>query len=569
MGSRLKFLLELIAIPFIINMLAGIVLLVGLDASSPIWWIFLGIAIGTTLLLPAVSWRFLRRRYLALRILREISSSRCADHFIQFATVIFKELKNTDEALRRLGEIANIRRHPNKRLLGDLSILAKRSKSGDLSKDRAARYLQEFKTIKQSARTQVTDFLVKFVRELPRETLIVLYGYSTTICDALTQSSLQVPFSVFLVEDMQYGPSSLEEHRNVQSHLRVAGIEPILIPFAQIAALQAKSVHFVTSSDGKSIPLSARRRITVLLGCEAITLDGDVLIPSRVSGAPSETAKFVEIFHQTIQPESCASEIIIVSESYKVHEAISEDDQVSFSPTRRLWWRDLLYAIGLMSLPKGQRVELVRLPATDLAAIIDDAGIHRGPDLDMRRSYDLWCRRALGPMDPPNTSDRGVAEILTRAKSVIFDLNGVLMDDEGLNYNSFADTLRVYKLSLTYVEYLRHCAGLTDEEGMKNLVLAKNVNASLSDLVETKGKFYKQHRGSHDLPPAFPSAVEAARYIGQTQGHCFLVTSTDEESAVDFLEKHSLQTVFPIDRSYFAVSSAERADVYREIGTCQ
>jgi len=70
-----------------------------------------------------VSRRAIRRRYLTLRVIEEVSSSRCGDYFVRLATIMFRERHQVEDAMRRLTAVVEIRRYSNRRFLEDLRTL--------------------------------------------------------------------------------------------------------------------------------------------------------------------------------------------------------------------------------------------------------------------------------------------------------------------------------------------------------------------------------------------------------------------------------------------------------------
>ena len=90
--------------------------------------------------------------------------------------------------------------------------------------------------VRRLARAEVVEAVAEYVDGLSPETQLVLYGYSSTICDGLARCAPWLQASVFLIEDLQYGvDGSLGEHAHAQKHLERAGIKPILLRFDQIA----------------------------------------------------------------------------------------------------------------------------------------------------------------------------------------------------------------------------------------------------------------------------------------------------------------------------------------------
>ena len=557
-----------VVLPLVLGVLGNFLALLGVfvisTAVSVAWWMLVSGAVVLAALATLGLRRPIRRRYVTLKVLEEVSAARCGDYFVRLAELCFRELRRPDRAHGRLREVANIRRYPNSRFLEDLTVLI--TQAPDASAKRAAeRYLRTVPNVRRLTRAEVLEKLSQFVRGLPDETQIVLYGYSSTVCEGLARCAAWLSLPVFLVEDLQYGlEGSLGEHQHAQRHLEAAEIKPILLPFDQIAPLTSLSADFVRDAAGRSVPLSGARRPIALLGCEAVDVQGEILIPSRARGIPSETAKFIEVFHQSSQWDNGPTDVVVVSETYKVFEDLAGDRAVSHAPLKTSFARRALYLSGLTALPQAHEVELVRLQFATVHAIIDDAGVHIAADEpDLRASYQLWRDRTIGRLEEPPAPAR-LGELLDRAQVAIFDLNGVLMDDEAAHFAAFGDTLRAFKASLSYEEYLRYCSGRTDREGVENLSAVKSLPADRDELLEMKRNCYAQHRGDYPLL-TFPGAVELAGFLQGRGVQCFLVTSSDQGSAHGFIRECDLLGVFPAERCSFEVESAQRGRVFERI----
>jgi len=558
-----------VLLPLSLGILGNVVVVLGTlfvsQVSSVPWWIIAAAGVTAVLLATLLARRSVRRRYVTLKVLQEVSSSRCGDYFLRLASLYFGELRRTDRAIHRLTEVVGIRKYPCRRFLDDIRALTE-PESDTRSASRAALgYLNLVPSVRRLAREDVLEQLAQFLRKLPSETVIVLYGYSSTVCEGLARCASWLTHPVFLVEDLQYGvEGSLGEHRYARRHLEAAGIRPILLPFDQIAPLSSRSGDFVRDARGNSVPLSVQRRVIALLGCEAVDISSQVLIPSRIRGTPSETAKFIEVFHQAAQGDTSPADVVVVAESYKAYDGLDAKAALSHAPVKAGRLRRALYVAGLRALPRALEVELVRLPSADVAAIIDDGGVHRTRDgADMGASYRLWQERTVRRVQEPGGQVQ-LGRILSRARVAIFDFNGVLVDDEAVHFAAFGDALRNVGATLTYDEYLTYCSGRTDREGMDRLIRTKGLTEGLESLVEAKRAAYARHRGDF-RPLGFRGALDVARALHERGVISFLVTSSDAETAREFVSSCGLEPVFPADRCFFEVDSSERPAAYQAI----
>jgi beta-phosphoglucomutase len=76
-------------------------------------------------------------------------------------------------------------------------------------------------------------------------------------------------------------------------------------------------------------------------------------------------------------------------------------------------------------------------------------------------------------------------------KAVIFDMNGVIVDDESVHEAAFAKVLQQYGIILAHTDYMKLWFGKTDKDGFlayKNKPRLKNIE--IDDLVKEKQKEY-------------------------------------------------------------------------------
>ena len=61
-------------------------------------------------------------------------------------------------------------------------------------------------------------------------------------------------------------------------------------------------------------------------------------------------------------------------------------------------------------------------------------------------------------------------------KAIIFDMNGVIIDDESLQEKAFKDVLAGRGVNLNHADYYKYCIGLTDRQCIINFVKIYNIN---------------------------------------------------------------------------------------------
>ena len=76
-------------------------------------------------------------------------------------------------------------------------------------------------------------------------------------------------------------------------------------------------------------------------------------------------------------------------------------------------------------------------------------------------------------------------------KACLFDMNGVLVDDEILQEQAFRLTLGSYGLDLSSGDYKKYFIGKTDKNGFETYFANRILPDSIERLINKKGEFYK------------------------------------------------------------------------------
>lgn len=65
-------------------------------------------------------------------------------------------------------------------------------------------------------------------------------------------------------------------------------------------------------------------------------------------------------------------------------------------------------------------------------------------------------------------------------KAVLFDMNGIIIDDEHIHEMAFKETVKSYGIEMDHLTYLTCCAGQTDRAGYEQIAstFAKISNVS-------------------------------------------------------------------------------------------
>lgn len=104
-------------------------------------------------------------------------------------------------------------------------------------------------------------------------------------------------------------------------------------------------------------------------------------------------------------------------------------------------------------------------------------------------------------------------------KAVIFDMNGVIIDDEPVHEKAFRLVCKEFSVELTSEIYEELCFGRTDVEGFDNIIKIFNLRNILpEELVEKKAELYfqfiegnaKSYRGVLDLIKLLKGKIKLA-----------------------------------------------------------
>jgi len=99
--------------------------------------------------------------------------------------------------------------------------------------------------------------------------------------------------------------------------------------------------------------------------------------------------------------------------------------------------------------------------------------------------------------------------------TIIFDMNGVIVDDEKLHKQAFKKICKKYDIDLSSKEYQNLCMGRTDEEGFMGIARKYKLdNVDKNNLVRQKAERYLE------LIPnnlkEFPGVIELIKNLSNT-----------------------------------------------------
>jgi len=133
-------------------------------------------------------------------------------------------------------------------------------------------------------------------------------------------------------------------------------------------------------------------------------------------------------------------------------------------------------------------------------------------------------------------------------RALVFDFNGVLVDDEPIHYRLFAEVLAEEGLELSEEDYYQHYLGF-DDRGCFRAVLERSGRAAeepqLMRLIARKASYYRDLIRREGYP-LFPGAVEVVRSAAERGLMLGLVSGALRDEVEGALVQMGLREVFKV-----------------------
>jgi len=510
----------------------------------------------------AIAWGtpYLRVRWATVELHHDVSAASCHDRFLQLGLLVCASPRRAQRHWAVLENVASHRKHPNTATFAAMNAtIAGGITSEALERTRTLllHIISAKRQVRDAAAQRVRDYLQSVLHE---HATLVLYGFSTTACTALRDLEPVPNCTIVIVQDQQYGSASQREHEHALRHLKGVIPTPYVIDFQHAADLFAANRDAtIPTLEGPSFSVPARRHIIVLLGCETYSTAGTILVPARTNDPNNDTATFLDAVHEARRKAPRFVQLAIASESYKLCHELTVGDTLVTAP--------LIYSIknagrilrflltGEPHLLDTHRVELVSLKSTLLSTIIDDNGEYTPPQLDgLPASLAAWTGKVRAASAPPDPGFAATCDVY------IFDMNGVLVDDEHDHQVAFADLVRRQRKTLSLVEYVRHCQGKSDVEGIEALKKAKKLVGSTAHLIRQKQQLYARNTRGTKL---YPKAIELVRHLDGLGKRLYLVTAASAAETQRFLDDAQLHGVFA--KTYAAITTNKHYATYKRV----
>lgn len=128
-------------------------------------------------------------------------------------------------------------------------------------------------------------------------------------------------------------------------------------------------------------------------------------------------------------------------------------------------------------------------------------------------------------------------------QAVIFDMNGVIIDDEHIHEQAFAQVMKAYGIELSHQAYLDCCAGRTDAAGIEQLSEQFSINIDINEALKAKTAAYLELFPQHKR--AYPGVIEFINFL-HNHFALALTTSSSKTEADLVLAAFNIKDAFRV-----------------------
>lgn len=118
-------------------------------------------------------------------------------------------------------------------------------------------------------------------------------------------------------------------------------------------------------------------------------------------------------------------------------------------------------------------------------------------------------------------------------KAVIFDMNGIIIDDEHIHELAFKETLKPFEINFTHDDYLECCAGKTDENGYEYIAYKFSIKLPTIELLQKKAEWYLKFFPENKK--TYPGVLELIQKLSKK--YVLALTSSSSRAEVDLITK--------------------------------
>lgn len=126
--------------------------------------------------------------------------------------------------------------------------------------------------------------------------------------------------------------------------------------------------------------------------------------------------------------------------------------------------------------------------------------------------------------------------------TIIFDLDGLLIDSEIISYRIYHDLTEIYEKEISMEDYIHNYSGKTADRNMRTLIEEYHLPVSVEDglaFADLKEKEYLKKGVSLKQ-----GAAELLTYLKKKQYKIVLASSSTKERAVDIMEQNGIVAFF-------------------------
>lgn len=131
-----------------------------------------------------------------------------------------------------------------------------------------------------------------------------------------------------------------------------------------------------------------------------------------------------------------------------------------------------------------------------------------------------------------------------KINGVLFDMNGVIIDDERLHELAFAKTLSSKGYILNHKEYKLYFAGRTDKDGLTYFQKEKNILFNINSMALEKSQNYK--KSAKAGINSYPGVIELIKSLSSKKILLGIVTSSNRIEALSALEACGVNNYFNV-----------------------
>jgi HAD superfamily hydrolase (TIGR01509 family) len=135
--------------------------------------------------------------------------------------------------------------------------------------------------------------------------------------------------------------------------------------------------------------------------------------------------------------------------------------------------------------------------------------------------------------------DPQIDALVNASDVIVFDLSGLLVDDEPIQLQATNDALAPYGLALSEEEWIEVCVGHKPSEYLPRMIQGSS-GADIARLIEYKDTIYEKLVAGRAKDLARPGALSLLRYARISKKSTALATSTTRTGATIILGKDGL-----------------------------